>query len=405
MIAEISGMAGVGLAGSIRYCARLVGAGGMALAPAQSMRVLFVLPRIVAGGLERVTLNLIEGLQQHGVDCRLAVGDPGGELLGEARALAAVDVVAAGGRLRFLDGLWRAIRRYRPTHIVSVFADVSLLALAARRLAGSRAALLVGVHGTHRESAAGPGRRARWKYRRDAALMGWVYRRSDAVVAVSQGVAQDIRERYRLDPSRLHAIYSPILTGRVVQRLAAQAPAAVPPRKLVAVGRLAHEKGFDVLLRAMPAVVARFPGVRLVVHGEGPERARLEALVESLGLADRVTLPGSTGDPLAAIAAADLLVFPSRHEGFGVALVEALACGRPVVASDCAHGPAEILEGGRHGQLVPPEDPEALAKALMRAFAGEAIFDSSRLRARAADFSAEAAVTRYLALLAAVGRS
>jgi len=368
-------------------------------ADATPMRVLFVLPRMLAGGVERATLNVIDGLQQHGVDCHLALGRCRGELMGEARQLTGVEEIARRGNVWFVPGLQQVLRRYRPTHVVTAFPDVSLMVLLARRLARSRAAVIVGVHGTQQEAAALGGWRIRFQYWLHGHIAGPVYRRSAAVVAVSEGVAADVRERYPATTG-LVVIPNPVLTAAMRRHLA-QLPGHdphTPPFRLVALGRLAYEKGFDVMLRAMPVILSRFD-VALEIHGEGAQRAQLQALIATLGLQAHVRLAGATLDPMAALARADLFVFPSRHEGFGVALVEALACGRQIVASDCPHGPAEILQGGALGQLVAPEDHAALAVAICRGLSGEVRFDPDRLRARAEDFTAEASVHAWMDLL------
>jgi glycosyltransferase involved in cell wall biosynthesis len=364
------------------------------------MKVLFVLPRMVAGGVERATLTLIDSLQRNGVDCRLALGRCHGELLAEARQLTQVEEIARRSKWLFPLGLRGVIRRYQPTHLVTAFPDVSLMTLVARRLAGSRAALIVGVHGTHGEAAALGGWSVRFQYWLHARVAGPVYRRSAAVVAVSDGVAADVRERYPEAGGRLSVIPNPVLSPAIRERLARlpQRSAPVPPYRLVAVGRLAYEKGFDVLLQAMPAILERFKAT-LEIHGEGTERARLQAQIAALGVDRHVRLMGATLDPLAELVASDLFVFPSRHEGFGVALVEALACACQIVASDCPHGPSEILREGALGQLVPPDDPQALAAAVIRSLAGEIHFDPERLRSRAEDFTAEAALASWLMLL------
>lgn len=364
------------------------------------MRVLFVLPRIVAGGVERATLNLIAGLEAQGVECRLALGHCRGELLDEARALTRVDELAARGNLRFVDGLLPVLCDYRPTHVVTAFADVSLMTWLACRLARCRAALIVGVHGTHQAAAASGGWRVRFQYHLYGWLAGLAYRRFDAIVAVSDGVAADVRERYPRVAGKLHVIHNPVVDAKLRARLACL-PVSIArrhPRRLVALGRLAHEKGFDVLLRAMPAVLA-WHDAHLSIHGEGVERAALQAQAEAMGLQKNVSLVGNTLEPLAALMDAEVFVFPSRHEGFGVALVEALACGCQIVASDCPHGPAEILRHGELGQLVPPEDPAALAAAIDRSLSGAVVFDASRMRKRADDFSAEVSVAAYRELL------
>ena len=360
------------------------------------MRVLFVLPRIVAGGVERVTLNLIGGLQARGVDCRLALGHCRGELLDEARALTRVDEVAARSNLLFVTGLLPVLREYRPTHVVTAFADVSLMAWLACRLVRCRARLIVGVHGTHQAAAALGGWRVRFQYHLYGWLAGLVYRTFDAVIAVSAGVATDVHGRYPHAATKLVVIYNPVFTAAVRERLE-RLPARITrksPYRLVALGRLAYEKGFDVLLRAMPLVLAQHD-VHLAIYGDGVERGSLEAQIAEQGLQQDVSLMGNTLDPLAALVSADVFVFPSRHEGLPVTLVEALACGCQIVASDCPHGPAEILQQGKLGQLVSPEDPMLLAAAIDRSLSDTVTFDPVVLRRRAADFSAEVALDAY----------
>lgn len=136
---------------------------------------------------------------------------------------------------------------------------------------------------------------------------------------------------------------------------------------LVAVGRLDRQKGFDTLLRAMPTIHAACPGTRLTIHGEGPERTRLERLRDALDLQDCVALPGTSADPGSWLRDADLLLAPSRFEGFPNVLAEAVVSGLPVIASDCDFGPREIIRTGEppgeNGCLVPVDNVQALARA------------------------------------------
>lgn len=140
---------------------------------------------------------------------------------------------------------------------------------------------------------------------------------------------------------------------------------------------------------------------QLKIHGEGPERTRLEDLIASLGLDAQIALRGYTTEPLAALREADIFVLPSRHEGLGNALIEALACGIQVVASDCPHGPREILKGGRLGLLVPPENPSALAAAISSILTGGNHVDPELLRNRAQDFTVAVSYAHWLEVLKA----
>lgn len=150
-------------------------------------------------------------------------------------------------------------------------------------------------------------------------------------------------------------------------------PFAFPPRAaervsktVLAVGRLTHAKGFDILLRAWEKVSASQPDWRLVIVGEGEERSALEALIRDLGISNSVEMPGLQRNIEEAYRQAALFCLSSRYEGFALTLIEAMAFGLPIVSSDCETGPRELVRNGSNGLLVPKEDPEALATGLLR---------------------------------------
>jgi hypothetical protein len=164
--------------------------------------------------------------------------------------------------------------------------------------------------------------------------------------------------------------------------------------------RLAPQKGFATLIRAFAEVRRRRPA-RLVILGDGPLRPELEALAGELGVGGDVALPGFVANPYAYMARASVFALSSAWEGFGNVLVEALACGTPVVAADCPSGPGEILDGGRFGRLVPVGDPEALARAILGTL--DRPPDPEVARGRARDFSVEGIAGEYLRALVADG--
>jgi len=195
--------------------------------------------------------------------------------------------------------------------------------------------------------------------RRWSLLRRLLYPRAEAVVTLNESVtrwSRGLRPRW------------PAVT---IPNALEPAPTPEPPpadwlgaRTLLAVGRLAPEKGFDLLVDAFARIADRRPEWQLTIFGEGPERTSLEGRIRDLGLDRRIRLVGAVHEPRRFLPFADLFVFPSRYESFGLALAEAMAAGLPVVSFDCPSGPATIVEDGIDGTLVPPEDVTALAEAL-----------------------------------------
>jgi glycosyltransferase involved in cell wall biosynthesis len=173
-------------------------------------------------------------------------------------------------------------------------------------------------------------------------------------------------------------------------------------RWIVAMGRLAPQKGFDLLIDAFSRVAGRHPQWSLQILGEGPERRTLERLIDMKGLAGRVVLAGWEPDPNAILQQGDLFVLSSRFEGFPNALLEAMACGLPAVSFDCQSGPAEIIRNQIDGILVPPEDVAGLADSINRALTDEAL--RHRLAAEAVRVVERFSVARYFARWDAVLR-
>ncbi len=172
---------------------------------------------------------------------------------------------------------------------------------------------------------------------------------------------------------------------RVIENPVSLPPAWENRRKgdqLTAVGRLTHQKGFALLIRAFAKIADRFPSWNLVIWGEGEERLALEALIDEYGLSERISLPGVTQAPGLWVETADLFVLSSLYEGWGIVIVEAMAAGVPVVSFDCPFGPREVIRDRENGLLVPEGDVDALATALAEAIGDPEL--RTRLGAQAA---------------------
>lgn len=298
----------------------------------------------------------------------------------------------------------RALGRYltqvRPDALLSAASYVNLVAVTAWRQAGRPMPLV--LRASNHPAGNLPSRVwfrrvIRAGVRRIAARL---YPEASAVIAVSQGVADEVVRITGMPPDRVHTIYNPVVTPELQRR------AGIPVRHpwvgdpavplILGVGRLNLQKDFPTLVRAF-AAVRRVRPARLIILGEGPQRSRLLSLVEALGLGADVELPGFAENAPAWMARAALFVLSSLWEGLPGVLIEALAMGCPVVSTDCPSGPREILEGGRYGLLVPCQDPQALAEAMLRTLAEPR--ERDLLRARAAAFIGADVPDRYLQVL------
>ncbi len=378
-------------------------------------RVAIVLSGLGLGGVQRTMLTLAGGLEARGVAVDLVVPRAEGpfrtavpegvRLVCLDARLARVPWVRARKRRRSLastPALAAYLRRERPGVVLSASHYVNLQTLWARKLSGARLPVVVSQR-THLsraiENAGFPLRRRPWL----AALTRRTLPAADAIVAVSEGVAEDLARTAGLPRERIEVLPNPLRLDEVEagSRKPAPHPWLVDPRVpvVVGLGRLAPQKDFATLLRSFAEVRRRRPA-RLLVLGEGRERARLEALAQEFGIAADVEFPGYVENPFAWLARARLFVLSSRYEGLPGALVQALACGCPVVSTDCPSGPREILEQGALGELVPVGDARALARAIEAALV--APVERGPLLRRALDFAAPRVVDRWLSVLARV---
>jgi glycosyltransferase involved in cell wall biosynthesis len=364
--------------------------------PHKAMKVLFILPNVAVGGVERVRLTLMQQFVADGIECLLALRRCRGELIERALKVVPVYELAPHGIHQYIPELVRLLKREQPTHVVTAFSDVAVLAWVAMQLARSRARWVHSVHNTHSMAGARQGFWGRLRYRSENHMAGFAYRRADAIVTVSEGVRQEILERYLVDSSRVTTIYNPAVPDDQLKWVRPALPGDARICRIVTIGRLVHQKGFDILIRAM----ARTNGAwQLDIWGEGPERPNLETVIRENELQGRIVLRGYTPDPYAVLRDADLFVMSSRHEGLPATLIEALACQCQIVATDCPHGPREILKDGKLGQLIPVEDEGALSDAVTRAIDGISYVGPGLLRDRAGDFQRSVCCLRWESVL------
>jgi len=322
------------------------------------------------GGAERAMLKLAGGIAARGFEVDLVLSRAEGHYLAEVPPEVRIVDLGAGRVLASLPRLVRYLRRERPSAMLTSLNYVNVVGIWARWAARVKTRLVVNEQNTFSlETRHSP----RFRHRLLPALTKVFYPWADGIVAVSRGAADDLARTAGLTSERITVVHNPIVTPEL--REMASAPVDHPWFRpghapvVVAVGRLAPQKDFASLIRAF-AQVRRQRDARLLILGEGPERADLEALTADLDLASHVQLPGWVRNPYPSMAAAQAFVLSSRWEGLPSVLIEALYCGVPVVATDCPSGPTEILDCGRHGLLVPVGDVDALSRGIVSALDG-----------------------------------
>lgn len=212
-------------------------------------------------------------------------------------------------------------------------------------------------------------RTTRWLLERE---LGWMYSKADGVIAVSQGAAEELKTLVPGKIANVQTVYNPIDLQQIdsaVQTTPTDAFVAtfmgLPKPIILTVGRLSPEKNQALLLRAY-ARMPRDARGSLVILGEGHTRPKLESLARELGIENETHFPGFVPNPWWYMWRSDLYVLPSKSEAYPMVLIEALACGLPVVSTDCRHGPSEIIQGESFGTLVPVDDPQALAEGMIQ---------------------------------------
>jgi glycosyltransferase involved in cell wall biosynthesis len=348
------------------------------------------------GGAERSMVNLMNGLVSQGVPVDLILVKREGPFV--PLVSPKVNIIDFGGKrlLASIGNLISYLKQEQPRALLSSLEDTNVVAIVAKHLAGVSTRVVVNVQNTvSQEFKHGTSLKKRFA----PLMVRLFYPWSDAVVPVSQGVAEDLAS-LGIPPKLIEVIHNPVVTLEIEHKVneSVTHPWFAPDRPpvIVAVGRLDKQKDFPTLIKALALVRQQIPA-RLMILGEGRDRAALEALVAELDLTDAVSLPGFVNNPYAYMAKAGVFVLSSLYEGLPTVLIEAMAGGTPVVATNCPSGPQEILAGGKYGKLVAIGDIEGIARAIINTL--KQPLNAEMIKQRAFDFSLEKSVEKYCRIL------
>ena len=359
--------------------------------------VAFLLPTLGGGGAEKAAIALASEFAGRGLRLDFVLMRAMGHFLDQVPAGASVFDLKVDRARWVLGPLVRYLRERRPRSVLSFMWPLNSAIVLAERIAMTGARLILTEH---TDWAVNPLAGTALTRARLNATMRLTYPRAAKIVAVSNGSACSVARAAGMPQSSVEVIYNPITplssAGEPDPELMAKwlPDDAVPG--LLAVGRFHAQKDYPTLLRAL-SIVRRSSPARLLILGEGPLFGEISALRSELGLEDAVLMPGFKSNPYSYMERADLFVLSSRYEALPTVVIEALACGAPIVSTDCRSGPREILSDGAFGDLVPVGDAEALAAAILAALARR--HDKQRLIDRSRDFSTTEAAQRYLDLL------
>jgi glycosyltransferase involved in cell wall biosynthesis len=335
---------------------------------AERKRILFLVPAFArgSGGAERVISTLLRHLDHSRFECHLALVGAGRDFLEDLPNEVTVHHLRVS-RMRYsLPAIVRLARRLKPQTILSTVIYVNAMLMLGRHLLPGRPKILLRESTLPSAFLATESRYpniTKWLYRR-------LYRKADRIICLCDAAIDDMVEHLAIPREKLVRIYNPVDVA-MVRRLAegVASPYSSPGPHVVAVGRLQREKAYDVLLQAFPRVLQTFPGARLAILGEGPLEGELKKQAMDLGIDHAVSFPGFQKNPWPYVKHANLYVLASRFEGLPNSLLEVLALGVPVVATDCPGGVREIQKSAPEIVLVPAEDQVALAAGIVAALA------------------------------------
>ncbi len=362
-------------------------------------RIAFLIASHPMGGDTRVVLNLVEQFAQKNLKVDLILASAAkissDRIPASVRTIDLQSPITARtlSALKLLPRLIQYLKREKPNVLVSNLVFTNAIVVLAKRLAFSPVKLILVEH-LALSSNASNAPHSRFILR----LMRLFYPMADAIVSVSAAMAKQLQTELHLD-RKLTVIYNPVVDDALYHRAQAALDHAWlqpnQPPVFLGVGRFADQKDFETLIRAFALLRDRMPA-RLIILGEGTLRGRLEALIKELGIEAEVQLPGFVSNPYAYMRGASTFVLSSRWEALPTVLIEAMACGCQLVATDCPFGAREILDSGAVGQLVPIADPIALCDAMAQSI--HTPISREILQQQAKQFSVDRAASAYFEL-------
>ncbi len=361
-------------------------------------KILFIRTTLGQGGADRVAVNLVNFLAREGFTVKLLLMKKEGEYLADIPHEVLICKKNVRNLWLFLPHLFRTIKAEKPDVVFSLDGGVNVLLGILAMIAHGPWKVVV----SERNVLFPPGK-SRLKFFLLTVLKFITYRFADGITAVSEGVRQELIRTLKLPAQKIEVVYNPLVTDELVAKASEpvnhpwfQYPRAIPV--IVHAGRFVYQKDHSTLIRAF-AKVNKHLQCRLFLLGDGPLKTAMQNLAASLGVSDNIYFAGFDKNPYKYFAQCDAFVLSSRHEGMPGVLIQALACGAPVISTNCTFGPEEILGStGEYGILVPVEDANAMAQAITLVLSNAELKNKLKATARQAvlKFTPGIAVNSYI---------
>ncbi|KST66012.1 glycosyltransferase [Mastigocoleus testarum] len=361
-------------------------------------RIAIFLRDLEGGGIQKTIVNLINAMVDKNIIPDLLLTSARGSFLKEVSS--EVRLINLNSKKLFLSipKLTNYLKKEKPDVLLSANFNGNIAAFIARHLARIPTSLFMTAHNTLSID-----KYSMPLYTRIPilSLMRWTYPFGDILVSASEGTARDLEIELGLKKGSVNVLYNPVINDEIFQQ--AEEPNEHPwfnpdqPPVFLTVGRLNKQKNHKNLITAFADLRSRREA-RLMILGEGELRTELESLTKKLGIESDVFMPGFIDNPYSYMSRANAFVLSSDYEALPTVLIEAMACGCPVISTNCPHGPVEILKEGKYGFLVPENDSIALARG-MEKMLEQPVISNNLLIQRAKDFSTEKIVSKYLELM------
>ncbi len=367
----------------------------------QRIRVIFFLPSLEAGGTERGVVNLANNIDSQKYCVSILLGKLEGDFIKEVRSGIKITNLNASLSLSLFFSLMRYFKTQKPDIFISAFPRVNVICLLAKIFSGSSVKIIITEHSVFSMLPV----IAKTSFRRLVArffmpaMVRFLYPKADAIVCVSRGIASDLIKSVKTQTD-IKVIYNPVINDSIYQL-------SLDPVNhlwfinqdipvIVAVGRLVDCKDYPNLFKAFKLVLEK-KSARLVILGDGPEKEKLVNLANQMGLSNNIAFLGFKSNPFKYMKQSSVFVLSSLQEGFGNVIIEAMACGVPVVSTDCPVGPGEIIENSKNGILVPVGDEKKMATVILELLNDSLLSEKlvSEGRKRAEFFSVKKSVAEY----------